>query len=446
MKKPTYTHQELEFLPSALEILETPTSPIGRRIIYVIITFFLVALTWSIVGRTETVVTATGKLIPSGYVKVIQSADGGVIDKIFVKDGDKIQKGMPLIQFDTHEIKIAYETIKAERDKQYAQNVYYGAFLDTLNTKKFVQPVFDDLLSETKELYSGRLQTQWQAYTSKLALSDTQIDQIKLEQQSTQKKIDNLQEKLKIWDLKKLTEQKLYNKGLGSKLALDEVNQKHAEITRAIEIEQIALKTAKGKIKTVTQEKDEFVKNTHAGVLDKFIITKDALKKANLELDLQKEKLNRSVIRSPIDGTIEQLQIHTIDGVVKPAQAIATIVPEGESLIVEAYILNKDSGFIRLDQTARIKVDSFPFTKYGFITGKVDFISSDAQPHQTLGTVYKVHIKLDTQYLKHKNTNNKIPLSTGMTTTTEIKTGNRRVIEYILSPLVKTIDESLKER
>ena len=454
-KSKVYTVEEREFLPSVLEVLETPTNPLGRRIIYCIVAFFLVALGWSVLGRTETVTTAIGKLTPSGYVKVIQSADGGIIEQIFVKDGDKISQGDPIIKFNASEIKTAYVNAQTEYDIQKHELAYYQTFMGLLETSGTMglsytpsdkQDLFVDFTSDKKGVYTKRLHSEWQSYVSQMETFDGQEHQHRIDLKAVDHKIENLEKKHQLWTLKYTAEMKLQEKKLSSKYKMQEVQQEGGEITKAIEIEKLVLDSTNAKISNVLHKKDTLQKTTRADVVNGYINSKNAFHKAATNLQLQQKRFDRSVIKSPINGTVEQLQIHSIDGVIQPAQAIATVVPDNTALLAECYILNKDAGFIRTGQTARVKIDSFPFTKYGYLTGTVSFISSDAIAHKTLGDVYKVHIALDKQYLQRKNQDTQIPLTSGMTLATEIKTGNRRIIEYILSPLIKTVDESFKER
>ncbi|WP_422476279.1 HlyD family efflux transporter periplasmic adaptor subunit [Endozoicomonas sp. ALB032] len=149
-------------------------------------------------------------------------------------------------------------------------------------------------------------------------------------------------------------------------------------------------------------------------------------------------------IVSPIDGTVQQLQIHTIGGVVQPAQALMQIVPKEATMEVEAWVLNKDIGFVQEGQRAEVKIDTFNFTKYGLIGGELINISDDAVPDEKQGLRYlaSVHIEKDWMLVEKR----KVNLSPGMSVAVEIKTGQRRLIEYFLSPLLRFKQESIRER
>lgn len=149
-------------------------------------------------------------------------------------------------------------------------------------------------------------------------------------------------------------------------------------------------------------------------------------------------------LRAPISGTVQQLSAHTVGGVVMEGQAIMVIAPEKSSLEVEALVANKDIGFVRADQQVVVKVESFPYTRYGYLTGKVKSISLDAVENEQLGLVFAALISLDDDTLIIDG--RKVRLGPGMNITAEIKTGKRRVIDYLLSPLRTKTEESLRER
>jgi len=149
-------------------------------------------------------------------------------------------------------------------------------------------------------------------------------------------------------------------------------------------------------------------------------------------------------LKAPVDGTVQQLAFHTVGGVALEAEAIMTIVPLDEKIEVEAMVANKDIGFVNVGQDVIIKIESFPYTRYGYITGKVTSVSFDAIEHEKLGLVFNANVALDQNYLMVEG--KRINLVAGMNVSAEIKTGKRQVIDYLLSPLQTKVDESFKER
>ena len=147
---------------------------------------------------------------------------------------------------------------------------------------------------------------------------------------------------------------------------------------------------------------------------------------------------------APVTGTIQQLAIHTVGGVVAPGDPLMIVVPEGSDLLVEAKALNRDIGFIEVGQDVRVKVDSFHYTKYGLLQGVITHISADAVEDERRGLIFPIHVAIvETSILVE---NRQVPLAPGMSVTADIKTGDRRIIEYFLSPLLRYRDATLKER
>ena len=179
--------------------------------------------------------------------------------------------------------------------------------------------------------------------------------------------------------------------------------------------------------------------------------TLDALRQANEQIDQYhgqtdkaKQRQQLMTIQSPVNGTVQELSIYTIGGVVQAAQKMMVIAPDDNHMDIEVLVLNKDIGFAEPNQDTVIKIESFPYTRYGYLTGKVKSISHDAVSHEQLGLVYTAVISLDKYTL---NVDGKtINLTAGMNVTAEIKTGKRRVLDYLLSPLQTKLDESFRER
>ena len=156
------------------------------------------------------------------------------------------------------------------------------------------------------------------------------------------------------------------------------------------------------------------------------------------------QRNNQYQLKSPINGTVQQLAISTIGGVVTPAQQIMIIVPDKGQLEVEALIENKDIGFVEQNQPAEIKIDAFPFTQYGVIDGTVTFVSNDAMDNEKLGLVFAMRADMAQSQI---NVNGKqVNLSPGMAVSVEVKTGRRNIIDYVLRPVKESLSSSIKER
>ena len=178
--------------------------------------------------------------------------------------------------------------------------------------------------------------------------------------------------------------------------------------------------------------------------LDGLRAAEEQIGQMNPEVSKAGQRDRLMTLRAPVSGTVQQLAVHTVGGVVTPAQALLVVVPSEEALEVEATVLNKDIGFVRPGQAVTVKVESFPYTRYGYLTGKVVSVSHDAAQDEQLGLVFPARVKLERATLDIDGV--EVRLSAGMSLSAEIKTGKRRVIDYLLSPLRQHGSESLRER
>jgi hemolysin D len=368
--------KEREFLPAVVEVQETPPSPLGRTIAYVIVALFSLAIIWATFGKIDIIAIAQGKIVPGDRSKVVQPLENGVIKKIYVRDGQRVKQGEPLIELDT--------TATADRDRfgnEYMATLTEIARLKALLANKdsfeapkgadpsFVQNQRNRLRDQLTEIRA--LQNQADAYKQMLAKQYvSQMQYLDLEQKRAAKA------------------------------------QEYAG----------ALADAETKARSLSQE-----------------------------LSKAQTRASQQHLSSPIDGVVQQLAVHTVGGVVTPAQQLMVIAPGEGHVEIEAYIENKDIGFVSENQEAEIKVESFPFTRYGTIAGKVLNLSRDAVPVEKQGFFYSARVAMDQSVIRVDNGKN-VALTPGMNVSVEIKTGQRRVIEYFLSPLIQALSDSVRER
>jgi hemolysin D len=223
---------------------------------------------------------------------------------------------------------------------------------------------------------------------------------------------------------------------------IDELTEYRALKTQAKAYKKLLDAQYVAELKYLEVERERAEKaNEHTAALTAAEIRARSLDK---ELDKAKVRAGQQHLTAPIDGVVQQLAVHTVGGVVTPAQTLMVVAPEEGQLEVEAFLANKDIGFVHEDQTAEVKIDAFPFTRYGTIDGTVVSLSKDAVPIEDRGLVYTARVALDRATLRVETRD--VRLSPGMTVAVEIKTGKRRLIEYFLSPLVQAGRESVRER
>jgi hemolysin D len=456
---------ELAFLPAALEIVETPASPIGRAIVFAIMALFVLALAWACLSRVDIIATATGKIIPSGRTKIIQPFETGVVRAIEVHDGQQVKAGDRLIELDP--------TLNAA-DLSHMKSDLLRAELEIARLRAAVTdngdplanfkppPGADAALVVTQRQF---LTDQLAAQRNKLAALDQQRAEKEAARDGAAATIAKLQATLPILEQRAAIRKELYDKQIGSKLNYLEMLQAVTDGQHEIQVEiarkQEAEAALAGIVDTRAQAMADFRRAVFADLVEaerKASGLRDDVVKAQTRTNLQ-------LLTAPVDGTVQQLAVHTVGGVVTPAEPLLVIVPADSRLEVEAMVSNRDIGFVQAGQDAAIKVDTFNFTKYGLLHGSVTGVSQDAiarqkppnQPgDQVRGAedassepagqelVYAARVALDETQMRVDD--RRVALSPGMAVTVEIKTGTRRVIEYLLSPLFRYGGSTLHER
>jgi hemolysin D len=442
---PVASGRALEFLPAVLEIQDSPPSPIGRTIIWTIMGVVAAALVWSYVGWVDIVAVAPGKIIPSGHSKVIQPLDTGVVAAIRVQDGQVVTKGQVLIELDPTQN-------RADHDR--AANEYRAAKVEATRLRALIagQNIFEAPLDADPQyllLQQQLLRDQLTEFQARVDASQQLIRQRRAALDGTKENIRRLQATVPMGAERADAYRKLLQSEYVSKLEYLQYEEQRIDKFQELEGQ-------KQKLIQDTAALSEAEKNYRA-LISEFQQTKQAelamteTKAASLGQDVikagQKTDLQRLV--SPIDGVVQQLAVHTVGGVVTPAQQLLIVVPHDHPVEVEAQVENKDVGFVQEGQSVEIKVETFPFTVYGTIPGQVVSVSDDAVPldkdQNKAGTlVYLGRVSMDRATIEVQG--KPVHLSPGMAVTVEIKTGQRRIIEYLLSPLLKSVKESLRER
>lgn len=452
---------ELAFLPAALEIVETPPSPIGRALSFTIAAVFSLAVAWACIGKIDIVASAPGKILPSGRVKVVQPFATGVVRAIHVQEGESVKKGDVLIELDP-------TMNNAERD--HLRSDLAAARLDVARLKasvadgedplaSFAPPADADpsMVATARQLLVNEVMEQ----RAKLAALDRQRLGKEADRDSHAATIAKLDATIPLLQQRVDIRKYLADKQYGSKLTYLEILGQLVDSQKERAVQQSNLRQANEAIAEAVATRTQLEATYRS---DRFNELATAEQKASgLEQDVVKatemSKLQR--LTAPVDGTVQQLAVHTVGGVVTPAQTLLQVVPRDSHLEIEASVNNQDVGFVHAGQAAEIKVGTFSFTKYGLLHGHVLSVSADAVPRDRSGPVppdsattaddvkeqdlvYTARVSLDHTGMDVDG--KEVHVTPGMAVTVEIKTGSRRLISYLLSPLARFRQDALRER
>src|SRR5262249_47754454 len=455
---------ELAFLPAALEITETPPSPLGRAIGCTIILLFCAALVWAWAGTIDMVASATGKIVPSGRTKVIQPFETSVVRSIRVREGRAVKGGDVWVE-------LAPTVSAAERDHLrdalLAEQLNIARLHAARDGENNPAADFTSPADASPALISAQRQlllNQVTEHRAKIAALARQQAQKEAEQGTIAATIHKLETTIPVIQQRVDIRKTLMDKELGSKLTYFEILQLLVEQQEDLEVQKSHLHEAEAAAAAIRETRGQAEAEYRRTLSDE--LAKSEQKANGLTQDLIKaeQKTRLQVLTTPVDGVVQQLAIHTVGGVVTPAQALLVIVPSDSRMEIEAMVSNRDIGFVHAGQEAEIKIDTFNFTRYGLLHGQVLSVSQDAvvrdrkdrADDRGVGTQnetsepkgqelnYAARISLDRTHMQIDD--RVADLSPGMAATVEIKTGSRTILSYLLSPLLRYRQEALHER
>lgn len=444
---------ELSFLPLALEIEQKPPHPLARIMMWLLVTLIVIAVLWACFGKMDVVVTAQGKVVPEAQIKSIQPLEKGVIKTILIKDGQLVTKGQLLIELDQRVTQTDIDNLTQQRKVAYFMLKEYQSLYQLI-----LQPTKDSLVKNdidkqvlTKELTSTEraalielIWRKWQAYVADIDYLLAEINAAKAEKEALQMQLEMLNKTLPIITEQNNMYQTLHQNDYGSKADMLQSQKAVIETEQALAQHKATVAQLSANISSKTSALMRAKADYLAQVLEQIELNQKDFKSLNNELEKYQLIKKAQSLTAPLTGFVQNLSVHTVGAVVTPAQVLMQIVPKDSPLEVSAMVSNKDIGYIHEGQQVQVKVDTYPFTEYGLLTGEIIEISDDAIEDQNLGLVFKVITKLDSTTL-HKQ-GKAFPIRSGMTASIEVKTGERRIIEYFLSPLTKAFKESLHER
>jgi len=443
---PTRLTDEAAFLPAALSLQETPVHPAPRRFAYAIMALFIIALLWAILGKIDIVAVAQGRIVVSERTKLVQPLERSVVKRVLVQDGDKVQAGQPLVELDP---------TMASADKASVDEQVKAARSDTLRARAILEALMAGQPKPRANFPSNwpaadtasaqaQLAAEWSDITAKLAKLGSEINRRQAEISTARELVAKLEATLPIARQRERDVAKLAEEGYMPGHAGEDKTRERIELERDLATQRARLIETQAALRESESARTAFLAETRRTLSDREaqadskhqIASQDQAKAG------QREKL--TVLTAPVSGTVQQLAIHTAGGVVTEAQTLMIIVPDGAQVTAEVTMENKDVGFVSAGQAAEIKLETFPFTRYGTVAATVSRVSADAVNDEKRGALFPATLTLKaTQiYVDGKL----IRLSPGMNLTAEIKTGQRRVIEFLLSPIQRTGNESLRER
>lgn len=462
------TPQEREFLPPLLEIQETPPSPAKRRVLWSIIALVISLIVWATIGKISIVATAPGKFIPDGRVKEVQPLESSIVKAIHVKEGQRVRAGDLLLELDPtlSAAELAANTAKYGFNK--LEQARLNAELTNATARYGVTAESESRVALEERMRQARVR----AHATKLAAAKAALEEKRSALAAAQATLKKYEETTAIARERESSARPLVDTGAISRVDYlqlkEDLAQNRNDLAAQEETVQQTGAAVAGAERALEQVERDRVADIYSD-LDQRVTDEPVLKG---DFDKATELYALKWLRSPVDGLVQKVEVTTVGQVVTAAQSLVTIVPDGTPLIVEATVSNEDIGYLKVGQPVEVKVDTFPFQRYGTIKGSLIWVSPDAEDKNAAsrdtdtragvgsqtpdsardpvgsspnsGYVYKVHVRTEAPHFLVDGESR--PVVSGMTVQVDITTDRRRVIDFFLSPVAKYLDEGMKVR
>ncbi|ADD66929.1 type I secretion membrane fusion protein, HlyD family [Denitrovibrio acetiphilus DSM 12809] len=441
-KKSRVSSKDIAYMKS-LNAAVLQKSPVKMSLVLYIIAFLTCAsIIWANIAEVDEMTRGMGRVIPSRQIQIIQNLEGGIIEKINVQEGEHVKKGQVLVTIDDTGFGSSYNESRSKEDELRAKLSRLRAESEgsKFNPDPDVHKNFPELIDEERKLYKTNLERR----DSEIATLKERTRQREIELQDARAKLKNLKASRELILREMRLTKPMFDRGLVSEVEYLQLQQKELENKTDIE----SLEKSLGSIQSQIIEAKSMIDETYAKyksvAQEELNETLAELKRVSTTQVAMKDRVNRAQVRSPVDGTVNQLLVNTVGGVVKPGMDILEIVPDDDALLVEAKIKPSDIAFIYPGLRAVVKLTAYDFAIYGGLDGEVVHISADTIIDEKQEHYYLVRIKTDKSYLGDDE--DKKDIMVGMTVMADIVTGKKTVMQYLMKPILRAKYNALRER
>lgn len=430
------------FSSAALAMQIRPPSHVVRMVTWGICVMTAIGLLFASLAKMDIVVSAQGKVIPAGKSKVIQPLEPGVVRAVHVRDGQSVHAGEVLIELDP-------TSTGADRDR--LQREYWEAQADVLrmsaqlDSKKVFAPPADmptDIAANQHIILQGRNAEQ----RAKMASLDADMNKRKADVEAIQNNVTQLKSSLPLITQKNQMREDLAKTGHIAQTTVIDSKLELINAEKDLSVQGSRLKESMANYQAAVEQRSQALAEFKARTSTELVEATKKRDAAQQEYIKANQRWLQQTLKAPIDGVVQQLAVTTVGGVVTAAQPLLTVVPENTPLEIEAQVVNRDVGHLRVGQRVINKVETYDFTRYGYIEGEVLWVGTDAVQDPKLGLVYPVRIKLAHTETPNAVNSRKGMVTAGMNVTADIRTDERRMIEYLLAPMLRYKQEALRER
>jgi HlyD family secretion protein len=445
--------EALDFAPGLLSIQESPPARLPRAVMYTVGVLFVVLLLWAIFGELNIIASAEGRLVPQTYVKIVQPADAGIVQEILVREGQTVQAGQVLMRMDT---KIAEADAKTIRNDLGIRSLQLRRIDAELSGTHLLKKAGDQ--DELYQQVAVQIRDHRQAYMDALGQARESLTKARRDYDAAVEVLSKLREITPLLKQQADAYTDMGKEGYAAQVTVREKQRDYLEKARDLRAQEATLASLAAVVNQSQKQLDQITSKYHSDLMNERMDAEGQYRKLGQDWVKQEHKTGLLELRAPQAGIVNDLATHTVGTVVSPGTVLLSIVPENEPLVAEVSVKNDDIGFVYPKQLVKVKLAAYPFEKYGMLDGQVIHIGPDATPSDTQQqgkgananpdkqqpTTYKAINAFDSRTLDLGDTKHK--LMAGMQVVAEINQGRRTVMQFLLSPVTKTFEESGHER
>ena len=441
LKNSKLTAKDYEFMHS-LGSAMIESSPKKIRIVIV---FWGVSLTllilWMAFASIDEIARGSGEVIPRGENQIIQNLEGGILQDILTYEGALVKQGDPLLKIENQKSMSSYENNQISSYSLEAKILRLNA--EAKSQKLLIDSKLKEKMPEIIAHEESLYRSNMQQLAANKSIVEEQLYQKRQQYQESEKRLELLEEDIRLIDAEIAIMEPLVKKGIKPKYDFLKLQREKNSIVKEYEAVRLSLPRLNSAIQEA-KEKVKSIEYEHKIKAKKELNEAVAKYKSTLNTDEALfDQVNRTVVRAPINGIVQKLFVHTVGGVIRPGADLVEIVPTEKSLLIEVKIKPSDIAFIYVGQLAKVKFSAYDFAIFGSLDGEVESISADSFKDEKEMTYFKVRIKTAKSYLKRNN--KKLKIMPGMTVDVDIITGKKTVLDYILKPILKTKQYSFSE-
>ncbi|MEM8798765.1 MAG: HlyD family type I secretion periplasmic adaptor subunit [Pseudomonadota bacterium] len=414
----------------------------AQILLFAVVGFFLALVAWAALAELDEVTRGQGRVVPSGQLQVIQNLEGGIVAAILVEQGDEVRAGDVLVRLDNTQFNADFSQSREGYNALVARIARLEA--ETKLADLVIDPGLEkaapEVVASERALHTARVAELEAA----LSVEDARLAQRSQSLDEARVTVTMAQENARLASSEVKMVKPLVAKGIEPQIELLRAEQRAATARGEAAISELAVSRANEGVKEAAQEIERIKRSFTAEALRQLTEARRELAGLVKELPALADRVERTEVRAPIDGVINQVLVNTLGGVVKPGEPLVEIVPKDDSLVVEARVNPADIAFLHLGQKARVKLTAYDYSVYGALEGRLEHISADAiEDPDTADRFYLIRVRTNESALK--STEGNLPIIPGMVAEVDVLNGKRSILDYILKPLADVQNRALSE-